>query len=97
MIVSIKDKLTQDIFDGTNSKEARKFPSNLHKNAKRKLDSINAAAVLNDLRIPPANRLHALSGDLEGFHSISINDQWRTVFKWTDGQGAREVEIRDYH
>lgn len=64
--------------------------------ARRKLRMLNAAAVLDDLRIPPANRLEALRGDRIGQHSIRINDQWRICFRWSDGD-AFEVEIVDYH
>ncbi len=96
MIRSIKGQLTQDVFDGKNSKEARKLDQNLHATAKRKLDQLNAAAKLEDLRIPPGNRLEALSGDLKGLHSIRINDQWRIVFSWTS-TGPENVRIVDYH
>lgn len=64
--------------------------------AARKLDAIDFAKVLSDLRAPPGNRLEALKGDLAGFHSIRVNDQWRVVFRWTD-QGAEDVDIVDYH
>jgi len=64
--------------------------------AKRKLEAVNAATRLDDLRVPPSNRLEKLRGGLDGFHSIRINDQWRVVFKWSDG-GADEVSIVDYH
>jgi toxin HigB-1 len=63
---------------------------------KRKLDMIDYAATLNDLSSPPGNRLEALRGDLKGFHSIRVNDQWRIVFRWTP-DGPDEVDIRDYH
>ncbi|MBI1860460.1 MAG: type II toxin-antitoxin system RelE/ParE family toxin [Deltaproteobacteria bacterium] len=96
MIKSIKSKTTQDIFDGLNSKEARKLPGELHKKAWRLLDLMNGASRLEDLKIPPGNRLEALSGNLKGFHSVRINDQWRIVFRWKDGN-AEDVEIVDYH
>ena len=64
--------------------------------ALRKLDMLNAAAALNDLRIPPANRLEALRGGRAGQHSIRINDQWRVCFRWTEA-GPADVEITDYH
>ncbi|HET6804188.1 MAG TPA: type II toxin-antitoxin system RelE/ParE family toxin [Frateuria sp.] len=70
--------------------------TNVAKVALRKLDMLNAAAVLNDLRIPPANRLEALRGDGAGQHSIRINDQWRVCFCWTEA-GPADVEITDYH
>jgi proteic killer suppression protein len=64
--------------------------------ALRKLDMINAAQAVQDLSSPPGNRLEALSGDLKGYHSIRINDQWRLVFRWSEGK-AHEVRIADYH
>ncbi len=70
--------------------------TNIAKVALRKLDMLNAAAVLTDLRIPPANRLEALRGDRAGQHSIRINDQWRMCFRWTEA-GPADVEITDYH
>jgi toxin HigB-1 len=96
MIQSIADKLTQDVFDGVNSKAARRFPIELHRKARHKLDLLNSAGNLNDLRVPPANRLEALKGDLKGHFSIRINDQWRVIFKWIDNN-AEEVRIADYH
>jgi proteic killer suppression protein len=96
VIRSFADATTQDVFDGENSKAARKLPRELHDKARRMLDLINAATRLDDLRIPPGNRLEALKGDFKGFHSIRINDQWRIVFKWLNGD-ADEVQIVDYH
>lgn len=97
MIISFADDAACDIFDGRNSKSARKcLGTDLHRVARRKLDMINAAIDLNDLRIPPANRLEALKGSLKGFHSIRINDQYRIVFRWT-AKGAEKVQITDYH
>lgn len=57
---------------------------------------VNAAAILDDLKVPPGNRLEALKGDLKGYHSIRINDQWRVIFRWKDGS-AHDVEVADYH
>jgi proteic killer suppression protein len=96
MIKSFKDKTAQDIFDGLNSKAARRLPNELHKKAGRLLDLMNGTSRLDDLKIPPGNRLEALSGDLKGFHSVRINNQWRIIFRWSDGN-AEEVEIVDYH
>ena len=70
--------------------------ANVPRIAARKLDMLDYAAVLMDLASPPGNRLEALTGNLRGFHSIRINDQWRVVFRWTDS-GATEADIRDYH
>jgi toxin HigB-1 len=96
MIGSIQDKATQDIFDGLSSKAARRLPVELHRIARRRLDQLNAVKVLSDLKVPPGNRLHALKDDLIGFHSISINDQWRIIFRWVGGN-ALDVKITDYH
>lgn len=96
MIRSFADATTQDIFDGENSKAARKLPRELHDKARRTLDLINSAIRLDDLRVPPGNRLEALKGGFKGFHSVRINDQWRIVFRWLDGD-ADAVQIVDYH
>ncbi len=97
MIRGFRDKGTRDVFDGTKSKAARKTcPSNLLRVAQRKLDQLNQAEKLADLRSPPRNRLEALRGDRKGQHSIRINDQFRVCFVWTE-QGPDEVEIVDYH
>ncbi|BDA73570.1 Plasmid maintenance system killer [Rivularia sp. IAM M-261] len=97
MIVSFKDRGTEDIFDGNDSKEARRqCPIDCWKTAQRKLDQLNAASNLDDVKIPPGKRLEALKGDRLGQHSIRINDQYRICFKWTS-QGSEEVEIVDYH
>ncbi len=97
MIVSFKDEGTEDIFDGRDTKNARRVcPQNLWRAARRKLDQINQSAELDDLRAPPGNRLEALKGDRKGQHSIRINDQYRVCFVWAEG-AAEEVEIVDYH
>ncbi|WP_416212484.1 type II toxin-antitoxin system RelE/ParE family toxin [Nostoc sp. ChiQUE01b] len=97
MIVSFKDQGTEDIFDGNDSKEARKqCPISCWEVAQRKLDQINAALSLDDIKVPPGNRLEVLKGARKGQHSIRINDQYRICFIWTL-QGASEVEIVDYH
>jgi proteic killer suppression protein len=96
VIKTFKDQKTEDLFNGTNSKEARKIPRSIWNSVFRKLDQINAAVILTDLKAPPGNRLESLSGDLKGYHSIRINDQYRVVFKWSD-DGADEVEVTDYH
>lgn len=96
MIQSIADRTTQDIFDGDSSKASRHLPLDLHSKAQRLLDLINAAGNINDLRVPPGNRLEALKGNLKGFHSVRINDQWRVIFRWMEGD-AHDVQIVDYH
>lgn len=73
-----------------------KFPPTIQQTARRKLVHIHSAISINDLRVPPGNRLELLKGKLKGGHSIRINDQWRIVFRWHDGN-AFEVEITDYH
>lgn len=96
MIKSFKDKKSKDLFDGINSKEARLIPNAIWNVVSRKLDQMNAAYILDDLKAPPGNRLEALSGKLKGFHSIRVNDQYRIVFKWTP-EGPELVEVTDYH
>lgn len=96
MILSFKDRGTEDIFDGTNSKAARKtLASALHARASKTLDQLNAAVSLVSLSLPGL-RLEKLKGDRIGQHSIRINDQYRVCFRWTE-MGAEDVEIVDYH
>jgi len=97
MIVSFINQASEDIFNGKRSKQASKVcPASLWKVAVRKLDQLNQVEILDDLRIPPGNRLEKLKGDRSGQHSIRINDQYRVCFKWTN-QGPVEVEVTDYH
>jgi proteic killer suppression protein len=97
MIVSFHDRGTEDIFNGVDSKAARRTcPSSIWAVARRKLNQINQAATLNDLRVPPGNHLEELKRDRQGQHSIRINDQYRVCFRWTE-HGAADVEITDYH
>ena len=97
MIQSFKNKATEDIFNGVNSKPARSLcPQSLWRVAFRKFDQLDSVETLDDLRIPPGNRLEALKGDRKGQHSIRINDQYRICFIWTDN-GPFDVEIIDYH
>lgn len=96
MIISFGNEATEDIFNGRNSKAARTIPSVIWNVAVRKLDMINAAHDLKDLRVPPANRLERLSGKLQGFHSIRVNDRYRIIFTWIEN-GAKDVTILDYH
>lgn len=93
MIKTFKDAETEKIYQRERS---RKLPVDIQQIALRKLRMINNAINLNDLRIPPANRLEKLSGDRAGQHSIRINDQWRICFEWR-GSDAFNVEIADYH
>ncbi len=97
MIGSFKDKATEDIFNGIASRSARKLcPQKLWNIAIRKLDQLDSVADLNDLRIPPGNRLEALVGDRADEYSIRINQQYRICFKWNQS-GPFDVEITDYH
>jgi proteic killer suppression protein len=96
VIAGFGDKKTEELFHGESSSRTRKFPSSLVAVTRRKLDMINAAHVLTDLRIPPGNRLESLKGDLAGFHSIRINDQFRIIFRFKDGL-AIDVQVVDYH
>jgi toxin HigB-1 len=93
MIKSFKDKAAAAIADG---KVVRKLPQDMQRNALKKLRQLDAAGVLDDLRIPPGNRLEMLRGDREGQYSIRINDQWRICFRFESGN-AYDVEIVDYH
>lgn len=97
MIRSFRDAATEDLFYGRSTKAARKkLPQSLWKKASIKLDAVDSAGRLDDLRIPPGNRLEALRGDRRGQHSIRINSQYRICFRWSDA-GPENVEIVDYH
>lgn len=93
MIRTFKEKETQKIFERQRS---RKFPSDIQQVALRKLRMLNRAETLQDLRVPPANRLEQLKGNREGQYSIRVNDQWRICFDWQHGD-ALDVELVDYH
>ena len=97
MIVSFRDEGTEDIFNGRNTQAARKVcPQIVWRIAVRKLDQLDSVELLEDLRIPPGNRLQALRANRSGQYSIRVNDQYRVCFAWTN-QGPTEVEIVDYH
>ena len=93
MILSFAEKETERIWKGEVS---RRLPITIQSIARRKLRMINNARRLDDLRIPPANRLEALNGDMRGQHSIRVNDQWRICFRWSEA-GVSDVQIVDYH
>ncbi len=93
MIKSFADKITAQVFDG---RVVKRIDAGLQKQALRRLRYLDAATQLDDLRVPPSNRLEALSGDRKGFYSIRVNDQWRIIFRWTDGH-ASDVAFLDYH
>lgn len=97
MIRCFKNPGTEDIFNGRDTRAARRVcPQSIWRVAARKLDIVDSAATLNDLLRPPGNRLEALKGDRKGQYSISINDRYRICFDWTD-TGPDAVEIADYH
>jgi proteic killer suppression protein len=97
VIRSFSDAGTDDVFNGRNTRLARKCcPRDLWRIATRKLDQLDSAEALDDLRVPPGNRLEALSADRRGQFSIRINDQYRICFRWSES-GAESVEIVDYH
>ena len=93
MLKTFKSKETEKVWNGVRS---TKFPIEVQKVGRRKLRMINNSIDINDLRIPPSNRLEKLSGNLKDYHSIRINDQWRIMFIWKQGH-AFEVQIIDYH
>jgi len=93
MIRGFADKETENLW---RRKRSKALPQNLQRNALRKLAQIHFAEDLDDLKVPPGNRLEKLSGDREGQYSIRVNVQWRVCFEWEDGD-AHEVEIVDYH
>ena len=97
MIFTFRDRGAEDVFNGVDSKAARKAcPPDLQRRARAKLFVLDDAEALGDLRIPPSNHLEALKGDREGQHSIRINQQYRICFRWTES-GIHDVEIVDYH
>jgi len=96
MIVSFADATTADIFHASDSKAARKLPRALWGRIQQKLDLLNACTSLEDLRVPPANRLEKLSGNLAGFYSIRVNQQYRIIFCFAAGQ-CEQVRCTDYH
>ncbi len=93
MIKTFADKLTYALYL---TGKAKRFPPDVARRAVRRLEYVNLATSLDDLKVPPGNRLHRLGGDREGQHSISVNDQWRICFRFEDGD-AFDVEICDYH
>ena len=93
MILSFGSKDTEKIWHG---ERVSKWPNEIQEIGRRKLRMLNNSQNMNDLKIPPSNRLEKLSGNLKEFYSIRVNDQWRIMFKWQNGNSA-EVEIIDYH
>jgi toxin HigB-1 len=93
MIKSFADKITTQLFEGL---AVKRMDAGLQKQALRRLRYLDAATQLDDLKAPPSNRLEALLGDRKGFYSIRVNDQWRIIFRWVDGN-AFDVAFLDYH
>ena len=93
---SFADETTRDIWHGVNSKAARRIPKALWPVVRRKLDQIDSVTKLDDLRVPPGDRLHALEGDRVGHQAVRVNDQYRIIFRF-EGQGAHDVCCTDYH
>lgn len=96
MIASFGDQRTGDLYHGKQTSRVRRFPQDSRRQALRKLDMLNAAHQLEDLRTPPGNRLENLRGDFQGYHSIRVNEQWRIIFRWS-GRDAHEVSLTNYH
>jgi len=97
MIASFKDGATEDLFNGVNSKRARKFcPRSLWLMASRKLDLLDSVHSLDELKVPPGNHLESLRGNRRGQYSIRINEQYRICFAWGEN-GPGDVEVTDYH
>mgnify|MGYP000893677230 CR=1 FL=1 len=96
MIVSFGDAATEDLYHGRPTSRVRRLPRDIVAPALVKLDLLNGAAAMLDLKAPPGNRMGALRGDLAGFHSIRVNERWRIVFRWEDN-AAHDVRLMDYH
>ncbi len=96
MIASFGDKATADVYHGARTARARRIPADVVPVVLRKLDMLSAAHTLLDLRSPPGNRLEVLRGKWRGLHSIRVNEQWRILFRWSEGQ-AHDVRLIDYH
>jgi proteic killer suppression protein len=96
MIVSFGDHATEDLYHNRPSHRVRRFPPPIISLAWAKFDLLDSAAALIDLQSPPGNRLKALKGDMRGFHSIRVNQQWRIVFRW-HRNNAHAVRLVDYH
>jgi proteic killer suppression protein len=96
VIRTLADDTTRNIWNGVNTKAARRTPRELWPIVRRKLDQIDAVTRVDDLKVPPGNRLHALAGDLRGYHAVRVNDQYRIVFRF-EGADAFEVRCTDDH
>lgn len=96
MIISFGNKLAKDLVEDNPSKEVRRFPPELIRICRRKLNVLHGAKTPEDLKVPPGNRLEALKGNRKGEYSIRVNEQWRITFKFAQGN-ASDVKVEDYH
>ena len=96
VIKNLVDKNTEDIYNGVNSRYARKIPGELHEKICCLFDQINAVTKIETLRIPPSNNLEKLKGNLSNYWSLRVNKQWRIIFKW-EANDAYDIKIVDYH
>lgn len=96
MIENFADGALERLYYHGASAATRKIPTDLHRAVNRRLAYLHDATCLADLRVPPANRLEALKGDLSGWHSVRVNDQWRIMFRWVNDV-AHDVKLVDYH
>jgi len=96
VIKSFGDKTTMAVYNGEKSRYSRRVSQKLHGKIARLLDQINVVSTIEVLKVPPSNRLEKLKGELKGFWSLRVNDQWRIVFRW-ENNDAYEVKITDYH
>ena len=96
MIINFKHKLRKNLFEDKETRDTLRLPPSLRRAARRKILYLHDAAELNDLRAPPGNRLEQLKGGLRGYFSIRVNDQWRLIFRWHEGN-VTDLELIDYH
>jgi proteic killer suppression protein len=96
MIVSFGDRQTEDLYHGRQTAKSLALPNDVQRIAHRKLDMLNVASNSLDLRSPPGNRLEALKGNLRGYYSMRINDQWRLIFRF-ENSNVYDVKMTDYH
>jgi proteic killer suppression protein len=96
VIQAFRDQATEDVWNNVDSAKSRTFSATVITAAQRKLDMLHAAKSVDDMRAPPGNRLELLKGNLAGFHSVRVNDQYRIIFRWAD-TGPTDVQLTDYH
>ena len=96
MITSFRHQLAEDLFQDRKTRDTNRLPPWLRRTARRKILYLHASTQLADLRVPPGNRLEQLKGNFKGYHSIRVNDQWRLVFRWLNGN-VTDLQLIDYH